>query len=272
MTGSARIAAGLAAHGRYLFDNDNPESGGQHQALSRLLDSFTFERLESTGVRSGWHCLEVGAGGGSVATWLAERVRPGGRVLATDIKPGWIPPAEGLEVVQHDVVNDPLPEAAFDLVHARLVLSHLPEREKVVAKLVAALRPGGWLQIDEIDISYWPILLTPDDTSRDLFETYQSTMALLLARRGSDPTWGSRVAQVMSDAGLASVDPVCRYETWTAGSPGFDLLVSNSIQLRDGFVSAGMDDDQLDRARAVMADPRFLANSFAMYSVLGRKR
>jgi SAM-dependent methyltransferase len=272
MTGSARLQSDPAAHGRYLFDNDNPESGGQHQALSRLLDPFTFERLDSTGVRPGWHCLEVGAGGGSVATWLAERVCPGGRVLATDIKPGWIPPAQGLEVVQHDVVTDPLPEAAFDLVHARLVLSHLPERERVVEKLAGALRPGGWLQIDEIDISYWPILLAPDDISRELFETYQSTMALLLQRRGSDPTWGSRVAQVMSDTGLASVDPVCRSETWAAGSPGLDLLISNSLQLRDGFVSAGMDDGQLDSVRAVMADPRFLATSFAMYSVLGQKR
>ncbi|MBE1469472.1 class I SAM-dependent methyltransferase [Kibdelosporangium phytohabitans] len=106
----------MDTQGRYLFDNDNPESAGQHRALSTLLDPLSFERLAATGVGPGWRCLEVGAGGGSVAVWLAERVVPGGRVLATDIKPGHIPAVDGLEVLRHDVVTDPLPESAFDLI------------------------------------------------------------------------------------------------------------------------------------------------------------
>jgi SAM-dependent methyltransferase len=58
-----------------------------------------------------------------------------------------------LEVRRHDIVTDPLPEAAFDLIHARLVLIHLPQREEVLSRLVAALKPGGWLVDEEFDSS-----------------------------------------------------------------------------------------------------------------------
>src|SRR5215470_17943338 len=36
-------------------------------------------------VRPGWRCLEVGAGRGSIATWLAAQVGENGQVVATDI-------------------------------------------------------------------------------------------------------------------------------------------------------------------------------------------
>jgi chemotaxis methyl-accepting protein methylase len=48
-----------------------------------------------------------------------------------------------VRVERHDVAADPVPENAYDLIHARLVLVHLPERDRVLATLAAALRPGG---------------------------------------------------------------------------------------------------------------------------------
>jgi len=51
-------------------------------------------------------------------------------------------------VRRHNMATEPLPEAAFDLVHARLVLMHLPEREQALARMISALKPAGWL-IDE---------------------------------------------------------------------------------------------------------------------------
>jgi trans-aconitate methyltransferase len=40
-------------------------------------------------------------------------------------------------------VTDKLPDAAFDLIHARLVLSAIPEPDGVLVRLIAALKPGG---------------------------------------------------------------------------------------------------------------------------------
>lgn len=254
-----------------MFDNDSVHAQDQHRYLAEMLDPMTTTRLAQTGVAQGWHCLEVGAGGGSVANWLAEQVAPSGRVLATDIKPSHIPARAGLEVAQHDIVRDPLPEAAFDLVCARLVLRNLPERRAVLDRLVRTLRPGGWLQLDEFDITYGPALLIPDPRARQLYETFMTAKARLFDRVGTDGAWGQHAAQAMHDAGLVDIDPQPRLELWRAGSAGVRLLIHHTFHLRDQFIEAGMTDQQLTEVRKLLADPGFRASSCAIYSVQGRR-
>ncbi len=255
----------------YVFDNDSPHSRDQHQYLTEMLDPMTTTRLAQTGVTDGWHCLEVGAGGGSVASWLAKRVAPSGRVLATDIKPSHIPARAGLEVAQHDIVRDPLPEAVFDLVCARQVLLCLPERRAVLDRLVRAVRPGGWLQLDEFDITYGPALLMPDPRARKLYETFLAAKARLFAAAGTDGAWGQHAAQAMHDAGLVEIDPQPHLELWHAGSAGARLLIHHTFRLRDQFIEVGMTDQQLAELRRLLADPSFRASSCAIYSVQGRR-
>ncbi len=86
-------------------------------------------------------CLEVGAGSGTVAVWLAEPAfapsldRGQVQVLATDVDMRFLERLKrpGLATMRHDVVTDQPPAAGCDLVHARFVLEHLPEREAVGA-------------------------------------------------------------------------------------------------------------------------------------------
>ncbi|WP_047871800.1 AMP-binding protein [Nocardiopsis sp. RV163] len=256
---------------RYVFDNHSEHAFDQHRFLAAAYDPVTTERLERTGVGPGWDCLEVGAGGGSVALWLADRVSPGGSVLATDIKPERVPAAEGLEVLQHDVVRDPLPEAAFDLIHSRLVLLHIPERIAVLDRLVRALKPGGVLQLDEFDITYGPALLMPDAGSQKLYEEFQEAKTRLMVRAGADPAWGRNAAEAMRGAGLVDIDPRPRLELWDADSPGVHLIAHHTRHLRDAFVREGMTDERLAEVRALLADPSFRATSCAIYSVQGRR-
>ncbi|MEU6148777.1 methyltransferase domain-containing protein [Actinosynnema sp. NPDC047251] len=131
----------------------------QFRCLSAAYDPITPARLGQTGVRKGRRCLEVGAGGGSVAQWLARR---SGSVPATDLDPRHVPAEPGLTVRRHDVVRELLPEGGFDLVHARFVPAHLPEREEVLCKPVLSLKPGGWSQIDEFDRTCAPVLVDVD--------------------------------------------------------------------------------------------------------------
>ncbi|GAA4196598.1 methyltransferase domain-containing protein [Streptosporangium oxazolinicum] len=255
----------------YVFDNDGDHSSDQHRYLAQLLDPLTFERLALTGVGPGWNCLEVGAGGGSVALWLAERVAPGGRVLATDIKPGLIPSRPGLTVARHDVVTDPLPEGAFDLIHARLVLSHLPQRRQVLSRLRAALRPGGWLQLDEIDITRWVAPPPSGGRAGEVYRAYVTATARVLGAAGSDPTWGGSAARDVAAAGLVDVDQARWTEVWERGSAGLGLLISNSHHLEDQLVAAGMTFRQLREVREVMSAPGFSAPSFEIHSILARR-
>jgi chemotaxis methyl-accepting protein methylase len=74
-------------------------------------------------------------------------------VLATDIDVSWIEPAADtvLEVSRHNLISDPPPPEMFDLVHARLVLVHLEDRAAALQVMIAALRPGGWLMLEDAD-------------------------------------------------------------------------------------------------------------------------
>ena len=134
----------------YLLDNAQAEAGARFGALAELFDPWTHRHLLATGLRAGWHCWEVGAGSPGVPAWLAKRVGPGGRVVATDIDTSWLTTTGRYEVLRHDVAADE-PPGTFDLVHARLLLTHVPQRDAALAALIHAVRPGGWLVIEDAD-------------------------------------------------------------------------------------------------------------------------
>jgi ubiquinone/menaquinone biosynthesis C-methylase UbiE len=255
----------------YAFDNDNPYAIEQHRCLAAAHDAITTARLADSGVGPGWRCLEVGAGGGSVARWLAERTAPGGGVLATDVKPGHIPAHPGLEVRRHDIVHDPLPEAAFDLVHSRLVLTHLPQRRAVLGRLLRALRPGGVLQLEEFDVDYAPVLIAPDERTRAGYEAFQAAKGRALRAAGADPSWGRTCAEDLRAAGFGEVEPVPHLVPWHAGSPGLQLQLHHTYHLRDALLAHGLTPGELLAARDAMRHPDFRAASCVLYCVQARR-
>lgn len=255
----------------YVFAGKSELRHEQEDWLAAAYDPVTTARLASTGVADGWHCLEVGAGGGSVACWLAGRVAPRGAVVATDLVPQHVPEARGLTVLRHDVVADPLPSNTFDLVHTRLVLRHLPAREAVLEKLLETLKPGGWLQVDEFDTTYQPCLAAPDPDAERLFDVFLAAKDAVMAAAGVDVACGSKVGAAMRRTGFVDVDVRPHVETWGPGAPGTRLLAHHTHRLRDELLAAGMTDDGLHRVRALLADPGFLACSTVFYSVQGRR-
>jgi ubiquinone/menaquinone biosynthesis C-methylase UbiE len=167
----------MPAGQKYVLDNAAEETRRRFEGLSKVFNPGTFRLLAERGVTSGWRCLEVGAGSGTVAAWLGERVGPSGYVLATDINPRFAEErgSPNIEVRRHDVTADPLPEAAFDFMHARLVLIHLPTREAVLRKLISAVKPGGWPLIEDFD-SY---AIVPDAGLDPAEEVLKSREAML---------------------------------------------------------------------------------------------
>ncbi|MEW2157341.1 class I SAM-dependent methyltransferase [Streptomyces sp. NPDC007189] len=256
---------------RAVFGNGTAHSRDQHRCLAASYDPVTLPRLAAAGVGPGWRCLEIGAGGGSIARWLAQRVLPGGSVLATDRDPRDLVPGPGLEVAALDVARDPLPEAAYDLVVARLVLQHVPTRDAVLRTLVRSLKPGGLLQIDEIDASYEPPLLAPDPLSEALYVRFLHAKTAALRAAGGDPHWGRRAPAAMRAAGLTDLDVRMHIGVRHAQDPGLALQLNHTRNLRDRLKEQGMTDDELDRVARLMRDPSFRAASSVFYSVQGRR-
>lgn len=147
----------------YLLDNQQTESGQRFDALSQLFDPSTFRHVQALGLAAGWRVWEVGAGGPSVPAHFARQVGVGGHVLATDIDTSWLEGGDrGYQVRRHDVGSEPPPGGHFDLVHARLVLVHVPQRDRALTNMVTALKPGGWLLLEDADPTLQP-LVCPDE-------------------------------------------------------------------------------------------------------------
>ena len=74
----------------YVFDNTQELSCERLSFLERACDPATISLFEKAGRRTGWSCLEIGAGNGSIARWLSERVGQEGTVVVTDIEPRFL--------------------------------------------------------------------------------------------------------------------------------------------------------------------------------------
>jgi SAM-dependent methyltransferase len=245
---------------RYLLDNRADEAEGRFAALAALFDPVTRAHAEAVGLGQGWRCWEVGAGGPSVPVWLAERVGGSGHVLATDIDVAWMNEAagSGVEIARHDVAVDEAPASAFDLVHARLVLSHLPAREQALERMVAVLRPGGWLLVEDFDIALQPLACPAAQTEADaLANRIRAAFLELLAARGVDPQLGRTLPARLRALGLEEIGADAYFPV--ALGAGRALELANVQQVRDLMVANGLAseyelDEHLANVRAGSVD------------------
>ena len=256
----------------YAFDNDDPAAAERLDLLSAVLDGFTISRLSSLGDLTGRRCLELGAGNGSIAGWLADQAGPSGRVLATDINTRHLPPDRGYTVLRHDLVTDPLPDGPWDVIHARLVLRHLPGRHDILHRLAAALEPGGALAIEEWDAYRGGLVLAaPEPEAVTLFYAYINTVAQILDVRAFDVEWPWQVHAAMASAELVDVDTAVHARSWPGGSVGALHNAATISLLRTRMLEAGMTGEQLDRLCGFLRDPRMVVRGLLTISTVGRR-
>ncbi|NUS14909.1 MAG: methyltransferase domain-containing protein [Streptomyces sp.] len=257
----------------YLLDNRQKEAGERFAAFAELFDPVTFRHVDRLGVGAGMYCWEVGAGGPSVPLGLAERVGPHGRVVATDIDVSWTRDAAGgpVEVLRHDVAADPAPGDGFDLVHARLVLVHVADRERALRSMVEALRPGGWLLLEDADPGLQP-LLCPDESGPEqrLANRLRTGFRTLMAGRGADLAYGRTLPRLLREAGLEDVQADAYFPLT---SPACSLLEAATVrQIRGRLVAAGLaTDEEIDRHLASVATGRMDLATSPMITAWGRR-
>jgi SAM-dependent methyltransferase len=242
------------------------------QAAEDLLDEGTQRLvLSRIGLAEGWRCLEVGAGGGSIARWLSDRVGPSGHVVATDLDTRALKHLEraGLEIRRHDVVRDDLEENQFHLVHARLVLEHLTEREPALRKLANALAPGGWLMIESVDyVSAVPVSkLGAEEHARSQLVRLEA-----FAQAGVDHNYGRRLPAALKALGLEDVDNEGRVWVMHGGSPGARWFKHSLAHLRERLVGPDkLTDAQVERMLELFDDPDWAALSPIIMAAWGRR-
>jgi hypothetical protein len=264
-------AAGAGAHPS-ADDRGRRLRRGHYDTLSDLLDATTFRHLDRLGIATGWRCWEAGAGAATVPTWLAQRVGPEGDVLATDIDVTFLRRAGKVpyEVRRHDIGAEPPPPGAFDLVHARLLLEHVPGRDAALHTMARALRPGGLLLIESADPQLQP-LACPDevDPAGKLANRLLRASWTLQARR-TDLGYGRTLPRRLRDVGMIDVGAEVSFSL--AGPAQARLQRTMIERVRERLVAEGLATTaDVEQHLADIEDGRLDLAAFPVVSAWGRR-
>ena len=236
------------------------------ELLEECLDPITTRSLDAIGVAPGWRCLELGGGGGSVTRALCDRVGPSGRVTAVDLDTRFLDEIteDNLEVHRRDLVADGIPGGDYDLVHARLLLIHLPTREKFLHEMAAALRPGGWMLVEDVDI--FPFTTVGEGLYAEVFRAFIGAFEAA----GAATAFGRELPALFDGLGLEAVEPVCTVPVYRGGSPWAAVNTASFAQIRPLMLASGATEAQLDEMARLMEERTQWFHHFAIYSVRGR--
>lgn len=243
-------------------------------ALEASLDAGTIDHLKKLGVGEGWDCLEVAAGGGSIADWLCRRVGATGSVLATDIDTRFLSRLKhaNLKIHRHNILTDELPFAAFDLIHARALLEHLPERDKALDRMIAGLRPGRWLLVEDGDYASWSPASRADIDRATLFTNASAATFRFLAAVGSDFFYARHLTHDLRAHGLVNVTATGRVSMVQGGSQMAQVWGLAWAKLRSKMVDSGfLTPEAIDGFIALHNDPDFEWMGPVVVSASGQK-
>lgn len=262
----------------YSFDNAWEKARQRLAVLEARHDPGTLRILEECGVTAGWHCLEIGGGGGSITKWLCERVGLSGHVLATDIDTRFLETLSysNLQVERHDIATDDLPRDAFDLVHSRMVLEHIPQREQAFDRMLFALKPGGWLVCEDMNERSTRLVSPLDEAKATLHAKVQNAVFSATIARGRSPDYALRLGLIFNAKGLVDVQFEGRvgYFSRAAGSGASspELTRLTVEQLQNDIVQGGLvTRDEIDAFFNLIDMPSYAAISPTVFAAWGRR-
>jgi len=275
----------------YVFDTATATSDVEvtksvmMQALAAMLDEFSTKRIKAEGIREDARCLVLGVGASQIASRLAD-LAPKGVVFATDIDHAHAIHDERVRLLTHYLGGQTLPAGPWDVIHARLLLNHLTDRDTHLAELAGALSPGGILVVEEFtgtwntSVLAAPALTSPHSDqdpgqwgwaeANRLYGAYHHAFQGTLIAAGLDLSWSRRVHTTMLNLGL-DVDTVPHAQTWPGNSPGTRLPWASAELLRDKLVAHGMTADDIDAFRTLLTNPDLRVLGNTVLSTIGRR-
>ena len=224
---------------QYIFDNKSEEREFHRlQLVEAANDPTTIKLLEETGIQPGWHCLELGAGAGSILRWMGSQVGPTGLAVGVDKKIAYLHKDDSphVQIYQGSFLDVAL-EQSFDLLHSRYVLIHNKEEGAILRKLSSLLKPGGWALFEE-----------PDFTSATLQDRKQETpqgrvnraICQMFINLGLDPAYALRLPHKLQEAGLHIVRAQSIMHLCPGNSPMARVMAESARVLEQEYSKTGL--------------------------------
>ncbi|WP_170759107.1 class I SAM-dependent methyltransferase [Ruegeria lacuscaerulensis] len=252
-----------------LLPHTLPTEAERLDQMAHAHDPDTFSTINRLNLPAKANCLDIGAGRGSVAIWLAETF-PDAKVIASDLDVSSVKEnaLSNLSVKEIDLRSDELGSDLYDLIHCRSVLCFLPTRTEVLSKILQALKPGGAFVATEMD--FGRIASGP---SR-FWATFWTAYLEFAAAQGWELGFGGTLPRLLVKTGYTEVDarhiqPILNMSGQTAGSAEAETwsltLATLAPQLiGGGFMSKAMLSEALSIIRnpeAWTAGPGFMVTS-----------
>ena len=258
-------------------------SPGESQRLQRQAEELALESealLDRIELRPGDSAIDLGCGPRGIIELLHARVSPGGRVIGLDSEPSHLAMASELvatagladvEIVQADARCTGLLAGSFDLVHARTLLTTVPEPAQVLAEMVRLARPGGWVASLEPDAEhsiYYP--------RHKAFDRLRELFVVGFTRNGADPLIGRRLGELYRQAGLEHVGLEARAGLYPPGHSRRTIAADLLRAMRPQILALGAADkaelDSLDTTiREHLENPDVVAMPNLTFLAWGRK-
>jgi SAM-dependent methyltransferase len=246
--------------------------------LSRIMRPTSGSLLDRLDLRDGLACLDVGCGGGDMTVEIAQRVSPHGRVVGVDLDDVALALARG-ESAERGVANvefhrgdvhDAAPVAAFDVVYARFLLTHLRDPAAAVRSFFASLRPGGTVAVEDIDFTGH--FTYPDSAAS---RRYQELYCAIVRRRGADPDIGPRLPSLLKSAGFERIETTAVQPIGMEGevklmNPVTMENIADAV-LQEGLATRAEIDDLVEELYAIAADRETVAGVPRIVQAWGRR-
>ncbi|MGX1128129.1 SAM-dependent methyltransferase [Streptomyces glaucescens] len=269
MTGPARgDAPGGGRYGEAVFPPGQAGEGERIDFGALAYDDLTMARLRALGAGPGWSCLDVGAGTGTVSRRLLAEAEVAS-VLAVDRDVRFLAERRlpGLDVLEADITAPGFAPGRFRLVHARFVLMHLPERDRLITALADLVAPGGVLVLsDAVDLTSERAPSTPYTTvMRAMWQGLRATI-------GTDVSQVPSYPHLLRGAGLVPVAAEMHVPPLTPGSPISRFWADTWERSRGAMLATGLvDDAAVDAAVHYLESDECAALSAGMLTAWGWK-
>lgn len=227
-----------------LADTENEKR--RLKLLEAEFDEITLQRFSPCKLKEGSVCMEIGIGAGSIAEWLSDKVGLNGRVVAVDKHPYYVNESfhkrTNIALYHEDVTSEGFLDqfnAEFDLIHARFVLVHIQDNERLIDKLVTLLKPGGWLVLEEPDFSTTLPLATDNPP---VIKTLQALQGIVM-QHGDHDYIGRKLPILFQKNKLVNI----KADGYTPISHGksnmSEMHARTVVHLKDKLIESGMVSD-----------------------------
>ena len=225
--------------GNYIFEQQSEAREFQRlQLLEAANDPTTIDMLGKIKIQSGWSCLEIGAGAGSILRWLGQRVGPSGLAVGVDKTIRYLQDFTSAPFQIHQGTLPEIPLShVFDLIHGRYILIHNQADRDILRNVFSLLKPGGWALFEEPDFTSATLMNHDVDNSQ---ARVNRAICQMFMNAGLDPSYALGLPPKLEHIGFRVERAQSIMHLCPGNSPIAKVIGESALVLEKHYCDTGL--------------------------------